>query len=565
MVDLKLQAALVLLAFALCSCGTTSPATPGRMPPGEKSDSASSWEMLCQRPVGGVLGITFSQDGRFARILDSQQHLEVWDLQKRKPIFRKDQVIRASWDEAGKILQGRRAGEYFSWSSDTSQKSSLDLGIDEVQTGHSHWAITREASGQLVLWDLAKRTRAGWLGHPDTEVLKHLSKLESVFMTSETPERIFAKLPDHRVLIWGVEKPERFCLLKPHHGEAYQVVFSRDRSRVLTRGQHRALVWDAVTGRLLCQLGREPTDTAVVTRSGKTIRTAKWHEECSFSQAVFSADGRRAVTLGTSARLWDATSGERLADLEPDSLRDVEDVNEVHLSPDGHTLCLATQFGTRGGRVWLWDLKTGKLQADLQADLTALDDPVRPTRLFTISGQTAQVRDLSGGKLLATLPSVNCRSPIDWSETGDRLVLADRQSWRLSLWDLNNGQRLGHYSGWLVASADKQLVIIGPEAQRQDRVTLVDGRTGRTRGVLQHEEAIDGSWDQAQQTSRLVTCSPDGTVFLWDSAEAKVLLRFRPHDGPVAEVRLSPDGRTLVTRGQKDRQARLWQLRGDRS
>ena len=489
-----------------------------------------TYRLLFERDKTGVHGITFSRDGRFTKVHGSDKIMEVWDLARCRQAFQAEDVMYTGWQRRGDVAFGRKKDAYVYFSPTGKTSWSLPVLKDRVVCGtHCWWAVTREPAQGLVLWDLLNGKQAGRLGHPNTD----LRQLTGVHMTGGKV-RVTGTLADHSIVVWPVEQPSTSVKVGPHHGAAWQVVFSRDRSRVLTRGPAGAVVWDAVTGRRLSTLGP-------------------------FRAAVFTADGKRGVTLGSSARLWDAGTGKRLGELEPRELEHLPKVPEIHLAPDGRTLCLATHFGWRGGRVWLWDLETGQLRADIQAKPTALDSPIRPTRLFTLQGDTAQVHDLSGGKLIATLRRVDCPTPVFWSDDGTRLVLGDRANWRLSLWSLESGRRLGTYPGWLCGWSNERLVIFGPAKGRINRVTVVDCKTGRVSVVLKHAAGFSGPWAQSEAARRIATCIPDGSVRVWDLSSGRLLADVRAHDGPVAEVRLSADGRTLATRGKKDGKIRFWQ------
>jgi len=335
--------ALSTLAIACWACcgGVSSAADP---PP-------VKYRLLFERNKTGVHGITFSRDGRFTKIHGSDKLMEVWDLARCQQVFEAEHVMHTGWQRRWGVVYGRKKDAYVYFSATGKTSWSLPVLKDRVVCGtHSEWVVTREPGEGLVLWDVLNGEKAGRLGHPNTD----LRELAGVHVTGGKV-RVVGKLPDHSIVVWPAEEPSRSVKIGPHHGAPWQVVFSRDRSRILTRGPAGALVWDAATGRCLSELGP-------------------------FKAAVFTADGKRAVTLGSSARLWEAGTGKRLGELEPPELKRLSKVPDIHLAPDGRTLCLATHFGWRGGRVWLWDLETGELQADIQAKPTALDSPTRPTR-----------------------------------------------------------------------------------------------------------------------------------------------------------------------------------------
>ena len=80
-----------------------------------------------------------------------------------------------------------------------------------------------------------------------------------------------------------------------------------------------------------------------------------------------------------------------------------------------------------------------------------------------------------------------------------------------------------------------------PAKERSDR-----GHTGAVAAVAAHGDA-------------LVSGGEDGTVRIWDLAEARPVRQRRGHTGWVYAVAISPDGRTIASAGD-DATIRLWRL-----
>ena len=548
-------AAVLLAALA---CGTA-----GR--------AAAPWRKIVElQGDGRVMGITFSVGGSYAKLLTAGRVLEVWDVRRPQRLLREEDVTFASWHGDRRTVWGRKAEEivYFRpWERRRWVTPIATTGDRAVYGGHSYWKITREPDGSLELWDRLEGTWAGVLRHRGADLTK-ISRREGQGGKSREdicikarPTRIVAKHQDGSVIIWPVDDVARSIKVGPHVGRAYEVVFSRDGSHVLTRGQHRGRVWDAETGRLLCTLGREPTYTTMVTRTREVVRHAEWHEECGFAKAVFSADGQRIATIGKIWCLWATATGKRLATLDPGPPDERRFPELVKLAPDGKTLFLATHIGWRGGTVWLWDLETGELIARVRGKPTALDSPILPTRVVTFREDVAEVRSLSGGHVIATLSGAECRTPGWWSADGKRIVLVDRQTWRWSLWSLETGKRLARLQGWLCGTREPYLVGFGPTKEKLNSVTVVESQTGATFATLSYGGTLGGPWAAAGGRSRIATCSKDGALQVWDVRRGQMLVEFQPHDGPIAEIRMAADGRTIATRGKDDRRMILW---GDR-
>ena len=556
---LTLVAGLLLLAAA--GCGQSG--AGGLQGEGQ----TAAWEPIVERQADRVMGITFSADGRFAKFLASEGVLEVWDLRTRGRVLYEGQVTHAAWLADGKILWAVKADSYIYFVPAKARRRTVPVVEEQIVChGGRGWAVTRDPDGLMVLWNLLEGRRAGVLRQPKGLASAIATRRSSgklvpdVQITSE-PARVAARYEDGTVALWSVDSPDRPICLKPHVRQTYQLVLSRDGSRALTRGRHRGMTWDAQTGRLLAELGPEPTYRIVHPHIGPPRRVGIWSEECKFAEAAFSADGKRVVTIGSSVRLWETDTGRRLSHLEPEALRDAKGIQEMKLAPDGKTLCLSEGHLGQPGRIWFWDLATGELRAEVRADRWLCDDLSRPTRLIVFRNGHAEIRAADGGRLLTRLRGVEARGAPMWRDDDKRLLLTDFQNRRVSLWDLETARRLGRYDGQACGWGKEHFVLWRVSGVGTGTMALVRWDTGRQCASLSHSGSPGSPWAWVQAAARVVTTSTEGAVQLWDFAGRRLLTEFRAHDGPVAEVRLAPDLRTIATRGADDGKMRLWQRR----
>ncbi len=527
-----------------------------------------AWELVLERRAERVMGITFSADGRFAKFLGPDGVLEVWDLRKRRRILREEKVEHAFWQRDGKTLRVRKARARLYCVPSEDKRWSLPIVKDRVICdNHSYWEVTREPDGSLVLWDTRHGKRAGKLPLPggkgaSTGGGPAAGIVGELHMTSSDPVRVVAKGRDGWLTVWPAESPGKAMRIGPHVRTAYHTLFSRDLSRVLTRGRHRASTWDARTGKFLAKLGPEPTYRTYRPRRGKPRRAAVYSEECEFRKAIFSGAGGRVVTVGSSVRLWETNTGKRLAELEPEALRKVGTIREMKLAPDGRTLFIRQGRIREPGRVWFWDLTTGNIRAEARTDYWHFDDIIRPTQVIIFKRRGAEVRAMNGGRLLQRLEGAGIKGHSYWSSDGKRLILFDSSSdGRLSLWSLETGRCLGRYEGWLCASKGRSFEVFGAAGGRRDVVRVVDWKSGKVRAKLRSGHSLGGPWTGTKDRSRILTTSLSGKVALWDATNERVLVKFQAHDGKIAEVRMAADCRTIVTRGKEDGKMRLWQPR----
>ena len=177
--------------------------------------------------------------------------------------------------------------------------------------------------------------------------------------------------------------------LKGHSWSPW-AAFSPDGTRLLSGspgGPVAIKLWDAKTGQLVRNFGGQRSN--------------------SFVDAVFSPDGARIVSGGTSLKTWDATSGKLLSRAEAPGDR----VYSRAFSRDG-TRVLRGMPDTK--TLQLWDGTTGRVLATLRekAEDVSRVAALSPDGSRAVSGggwneKTVKVWDAASGRLLRTLAHPN--------------------------------------------------------------------------------------------------------------------------------------------------------------
>ncbi len=245
------------------------------------------------------------------------------------------------------------------------------------------------------------------------------------------------------------------------------------------------------------------------------LLTITGHDRAVASAAFSPSDGATVLTASedTTARLWDAASGQQQMMLEG---HDAE-LWRASYSRDGSRIATASHDYTAR----LWDAANGQ-------------------HLLTIAGHEDWVRSAA------------------FSGSGTRLVTASYDS-TARVWDAASGAAMLTLShGAQVADAafspdDSRIVT----ACYDTAARIWDAATGQEQLVLQGHEREVVSAAFSPDGSRIVTGSHDRTARIWDTANGQHLQTLQGHGEQVRGAGFSPDG-TLIVTASDDRSARLW-------
>jgi WD40 repeat protein len=292
------------------------------------------------------------------------------------------------------------------------------------------------------------------------------------------------------------------------------------------------------------------------------IRSVLHHGDVVY-RAAFTPGGDRVMTASWdgSARIWDPSTGRRLADFQGQ-----EAIQALAMSPDGSLLATAEDLG---GDVSIWDVATGE-ERTVHHDDAVESLSFSPDGRVLASGAgdgTVRLWDPSSGESRETLRgSPTPVGALAFSPDGRYLVTAPgfnitaapnilSQPGPARLWDLRTRKALT-LPGWTSAVAFSPGGRLLATATWDRSLKLWDVPTGRLLADLWQPSSLNA-----------VAFSPDGrfvvaagfqgTASVWDVASRKRVASFGGHAGDVLSAAFSPDGKFVVTSGT-DKTARVW-------
>jgi RNA polymerase sigma factor (sigma-70 family) len=318
---------------------------------------------------------------------------------------------------------------------------------------------------------------------------------------------------------WGSLAPARVfdltdgrCLysLPNERGAICEAVgLSPDGKVLATKDDYGVCLRDATTGKAIRRVGYLPK------AGGRSV--TGW--------LTFTPDGKQvAATLGDDdIRLIDVASGAVTRTFAP-----VVPVAGCAFSPDGKLMATrGYDAGDKANCAQLWDVATGK-----------------ELRRFAIS------RDV--------LQSI---SALAFSPDGRTVASASFRDARLRLWETATGKELKAFPK---VGADIVSVAFAPDAKTVaaagDRIYLYDPATGKERlRIGRRARGLAFSRD-----SSVLTGAVSGAIYRWDAAGGRQLTPAAAQDSAVAQILVSPDGRSLFTTDQ-DGNLYRWDAAGGKS
>jgi WD40 repeat protein len=431
--------------------------------------------------------------------------------------------------------------------------------------------------GQVVLWDIARRTRLVTLNtrsdlvgrvifSPDGKLLA-VSTMDRVVVWDvdrRTPVKsingqIHEFSPDGRTLAvishaggsvrittWDVSRWRLTSTAKQRfQDQVYGVAFSRDGKLLAFAGENsKVIVWDVAhrtpqasfkntvgtvksvafspDGKLLAYGGKDASVVLWSLAQRKVVRTLTAHSDVVQALAFNTAGTILAsASSDTTIKLWDAQRWSEIATLKAHS----NPVMSVAFTRDGRLLASGSEDAT----VALWNVSPLKTDLDPRLDVAYNPDGRQLTTISDVrSDRPAEIRQdltfwntVDGSREASFTQNGNLLPVSGVAYSPDGMLLAERTSQSIDLWDSRRHRRVA-------------------------RLPIPKQSLGRV------SFSPDGKWlaamyrDRWQEQGGKVEHDNGSTIVIWDLARRAVAMRLRNPDQVLSEMAFSPDGKTLA-------------------
>ncbi len=479
----------------------------------------------------GVNSVAALPDGRRAVSVSADGSLKVWDVAPDGPARRREQAT----------LKGH---------------------------GGPVWAVAALADGRVLsggsdgavrLWDAAQGIELqAWA--------KHNGEVYAVAVTPDGRRAVSGSM-DETVRVWDVEQGRLLHTLKGHGGPVRAVSVTPDGLWAISAADDCALiVWDLERGVKRCELsGHEAAVRALaVTWQGRAVSAADdrtlrvWRVESELHTLNGHRDAVRDMAMLPDGRSYLTVSDDRLIkqwglDWRRGPLRVLgghrHDVNALALFDNGRRAITASRDRT----LKVWNLESGQEMYTLSGHAA----PVKAVVVLAgdaraVSGGSdgaLKVWDLRLGREAGTLGR-HAQGITAIAALGGEQVLAASEDGVLKVWDVAAAEAYALCESgpsiWALAAGDPALAVSG--SIDGDLVVWDPARRAAARAWRGHGGQITALALTADR-QRLVSCSADRTLCVWDMARGQPIARFTT-EGPLLSCAVGPDGNTLIA-GEK--------------
>ncbi|MFH0795168.1 MAG: hypothetical protein V2A74_14180, partial [bacterium] len=512
-------------------------------------------------------------------------------------VFSKDgsRVATASLDETAKLWDTDTGRELMTFTGHSDGLQSVDISPDEAKVA------TGSSDGTARIWDAATGN-----------LLRTLNHTSAVYAVAFSPDgtKLLTGSSDGKARTWNVATGSQILEFAGHTSRINAAAWSPDGSMFVTGSDDEtAILWNADGTPPITPAANVATHGAV----GPIVLTFTGHTAPIESVAI-SSDGTKILTgasidlsdIDNTAKLWNAQTGALIRTFSGHTDR----LESVAFSPDASRILT----GSFDQTAHLWNAATGSVvRVYDRHTLEAYSVDVSPDLSMVATGtrnNTVRLWNAATGDEIARLQDGNSSfawdiSALAFFSDGQRLVTGSADS-RVRVWNLNTRQIVQRFQPHtqaindldlspdetkvLTASEDKYVrltdiitsqVLLGliydapvdiagflPDGKRIFAAQRSIGTAYILRidplppvGVaqLQHGTNPLGAVAVSPDGHRIVTCSRDGSVALWNGDTFNYIRDLSGHGAGVISAAFSPDGKLLLT-GDENQLAILWDV-----
>ncbi len=284
------------------------------------------------------------------------------------------------------------------------------------------------------------------------------------------------------------------------------------------------------------------------------LGTLRMRYSTGIGDLIYLPDGRAAVAAGGKVDIWDTADGQIV---ESHAVTDAS-VTGINVSADGTRLLVADS----NSLVREYDLTTAEEirqwpteQSSLQSAHYSPDE----THVLTTGSRPPTIKEWdldSGDELVSITGKMHYFHEAIYDAAGETACVVGGAGSNevISQFDLATGEML---KTWLkdyythdrsiVLSEDGERILVGSRHSATEWLLSSHEQQGKFTG--HHGHAVTAV-AYCKEPEQLLTGSRDGSIRRWDRLTGDILLRWFPHEAYAAHIRVSPDGKWVLSYGR---------------
>ena len=404
---------------------------------------------------------------------------------------------------------------------------------------------TGHSDGEIRLWEIETGQLLWSVKGHSSSVLTLAFHSISKGNTREKPEILASGSFDKTIKLWDISTGKLSQTLQSHQDAVWSVAFSPNGEQLASCSGDRTLkIWNSYTGKEQQTLRghTDPVTTLCYSPDGK-----------------FIASGSEDLSL----RLWETQSGQCLQTLNGHTTQ----ISSVTFSTDGQTLASCEEQ-----LIKLWNVKTGECTQTLQDSLTLVWSVTFSPDGQTLAGSDGQILrlwDVQTGKCRQILSGYTGQIwALAFSPNGEMLAASDND--QVEIWNIATAERLRSWQGevktagsyWSLAfDAEGEMLASGSE---DGTVRLWDVAEADCLQILQHQtkpvRALAFTHSVAARNHKILASGgEDQVIWLWHISEGGEPQALRGHTDTIWSVAFDPDG-TVLASGSADQTLKIWDI-----
>ena len=521
------------------------------------------WESGCYFLNDGKEFVLCSREAIHIWLLDSGEEVSATPVARLQDVSPDGKISRRGDEKGGAVLADTRTGKELLRIPDVRQPGSRGLVFSPDCKTLAVMVSNAIGAKEIQIRETATGKVLTFFPPPDSAQRKDVGEIAWEYRPAFSPDGKTLLLGTWSGYIhrFDVATGKELSVLTKHYGEVTGMHLLSDGRSLISTGRDGVIRrWDLQTG----QHDAEPDSY-----EGK-------------SQGAFSADGKLIAIGDARGRvdLWDARSGKLICNLQQEGtatyqLAFAPDSKLLAAAERSGTVRFWQIPSGTPGAVWRHEQGRGEwcnsLHFSPDGRFICISDYPKHIRLMNVaSGQVLWVGPSTygeaffpdGDKLLVAAPAGPNLSILDVKTSQKTIAI------RLNT---NISDRLGVEYTFAFSSDGRHLALAFPgalmlcdgrtcvEKKRLadhdldvDRLPLIQLMGGKTPNhIMAIAFAPDGKW--------FASAGSDGAIYIWETLTCEQVLRLPGHNDYVSGVSFSPDGRTIFSYGQ-DGQAYAWHL-----